>query len=215
MIEFVRLSTKEEYKTEFQDHICETDKESLKFSKKSLEYHDFVYNNREPVWKKPVLATKVDGVITTVLFYNFTRDKNLTIINIVTPIAHRRNGYAKVLLSEACRLSHEQGGKRLRMWCEPPAVPFYNKMNMVYWGCNERKEHYCNMPLLPSMDDYISTTFTFTQLVGDEKVQKMIDKRIKSEFSEKLIVEGNRNLYNEFRQFQEAPYVSPLDQFFS
>jgi GNAT superfamily N-acetyltransferase len=176
------LRSNQEYLDRFHNVIEDT--ESLKFSKHSMNVQNSLYNWQD----KPVMAIEENGEIASVLFYNITKsDKYVTILNIVTPEKYRRNGYARILIAEAVRIAFAQGKTRLRMNCDmlPHTVQFYNRLGCVYWGVTKDTALYCNVPLLSNNLDSFKQLASMEphELLGDDKVKKLIEKRLDLELS--------------------------------
>ena len=177
----INIDSQFAYREYFHNTIDLDDKETLKFSENSIEFHNRFYD-----WKvNPVLCLEVDDEIVCVLFYNKTKDGYLSIINLLTPKKYRKFGYARKIMEVAVQEGNECDLSRIRMNCAPSAIKFYNRLGFTYWGITRSGDYYCNMPLLKTLDDYLSYSPDISVLLGhdNQSVIDLIQRRVHPESS--------------------------------
>lgn len=204
------VSSEKEYHEKFHDLI--EDKQTLKFSLESISFWNRFYS-----WKqKPLMCINLDGKIVSVLFYNNAKDKYCSIINILTPEKYRRNGFAKILISEAIKQCYSTGAKRIRLNCDniENTIKFYNRLGFFYWGVTRSNALYCNLPLISGdIEDFKKLkTFSLNNLL-DIKSVNLINRRICDDMSSKIYFNmpdyllQNQYFYNEFLDYKKGNYV--------
>lgn len=143
MITYREMTDRNEF-VKFIDGL--TDKSDIAFAKTyCLGFHDRFYTFE----KTPPVVMENDGVIVCVLFVNYTKqDKYVSIINIMTPTEQKGHGYARQLMHYAVQLGvREKGCTRIRFNADVAALPFYNKLNCMYFGRTRGGDFYVNLPL--------------------------------------------------------------------
>jgi GNAT superfamily N-acetyltransferase len=95
-----------------------------------------------------VILTDDEGQHLCYLFYKIDRyGEYLTIHNILTPLLHRRNGYALILLRWVFELAVQEHVRRFKAVCVPQSLDFYLSLGFCYWGLTATKDYYCNLPV--------------------------------------------------------------------
>jgi len=121
------------------------DKKSIGFANMSLAWWDKHFS-----WKAGGCVILIDEQKHHLcyLFYKIDRyHQYLTLHNLLTPLCHRRHGYAFMLLHWVFALAAEQHVSRFRATCVPQSLQFYLSLGFLYWGLTSSKDYYCNMPL--------------------------------------------------------------------
>jgi hypothetical protein len=196
----VFFHSKEEYANKFHNKIDINDKETLNFSSGSMAFYASFYKYEE----KPVMAIEDNGEITSVLFYNITKQKYITILNIVTPVKYRQKGYAKRLIREAVKLAYDSGKTRIRMNCDDltHTMRFYNKLGLVYWSKTKENSYYVNLPLLSNdIEDFKKyENMKYEEFgINNQSVWNLIIRRTDKTNSEKELLNNkysNRYMYD-------------------
>lgn len=163
---------------EFQNSIDPEDKESVRFCKQTYEFHVKWYGFDN---KPYLIAVDEDNEILGVMTYNLTKnDRYITVINLLVPKKNRRKGVAKALMQKAIDIAKENFKSRLRMACDIPALPFYNKLGMVYWGIRQNGAFWCDIPLLwDYIDEYVKLKELKVSLLMDDKSWSLAKRRVK------------------------------------
>lgn len=95
-----------------------------------------------------VILTDETGLHLCYLFYKIDRYREyLTIHNILTPLCHRRHGYALALLHWVFERAVHDHVRRFKAVCVPQSLAFYRSLGFCYWGLTSTKDYYCNLPL--------------------------------------------------------------------
>jgi len=106
--------------------------------------------NRHFSWRNDGCRVLTDesGEHLAYLFYKVDRYREyLTIHNLFTPKAHRRQGYAYEMLETLFQDQADQGVQRFHMSCTPQALDFYAKIALIYWGVDAGGNYHCDLPL--------------------------------------------------------------------
>lgn len=164
---------------EFQDSIDPADKESVRFCKQTYDFHVKWYGFDS---KPYLMAVDENDHILGVMTYNVTKnDKYITVINLLVPSKNRRKGIAKALMQKAIDVARENFKSRLRMACDIPALPFYNRLGMVYWGIRQNSAFWCDIPLLwEDINEYVQLKDRKIDELMDEKSWSLARRRVKS-----------------------------------
>lgn len=205
-INIYHITSEQEYLEKF--HYKIEDKKTLDFSEKSISFHNRFYS-----WEfKPIMCLEYNKNIMSVLFYNNTKDKYCSIINILTPEKYRKKGFATILIKEAIKHCYNSGARRIRLNCDniEGTIKFYNKLGFFYWGVTRSNALYCNLPLISNnIQDFNQLKLLSIDKLLDKKSIKLIERRICSKMSSKLYynipnyLPINNYLYNEFLEYKE------------
>ena len=196
MMKLCKINSEEEFVSRFY---IGKDKSVSDFVRESISFHNRLYS-----WtKNPILAVENDGELVSALFYNNTKDKYCSIINIITPVEFRNRGLAKFLIEKCIEECYDSGARRIRLNCNIGALEFYNKLGLIYWGFCKSRDLYCNLPLLSNdiKDLQESIDLPMDQLIPDEKVYNNIRRKVWDEYSSdsflktKNIISQNRSRY--------------------
>ena len=121
------------------------DTKTLNFSKMSLDWWDKHFN-----WKAHgcVVLSDCNEQHLCYVFYKIDRyHQYITIHNIFTPLAQRRNGYAKELLSMIFNIAVLEKVRRFKLVSISKSLDFYMALGFIYWGLNSVGDYYCNLPM--------------------------------------------------------------------
>ncbi|WP_321530669.1 hypothetical protein [uncultured Desulfuromonas sp.] len=115
------------------------------------------------------------------IFFIINRTTNyLTIHNIFTPFAQRRQGYAQILLELVFNLAIAQKATRFNITCISQSLDFYLALGLIYWGVNSVGDFYCDLPMpkegLSGMEWMVAERSN-AELIGTEFA--MINHKIK------------------------------------
>jgi len=104
------------------------------------------------------------------IFYYIDRyHEYITIHNIFTPFANRRQGYAHILLALIFDLALTKNVSRFKLTSISKSLDFYLFLGFVYWGVNSVGDYYCDLPMpfdgLAGVDYMIKNTSALS-LVG-------------------------------------------------
>ncbi|MHC3995600.1 GNAT family N-acetyltransferase [Thiomicrolovo sp. ZZH C-3] len=131
---------------EYLDSIAQIDDtKSRGFADQALRWWDRHYS-----WNAEgsVILTDDAGAHLCYLFYKIDRyHEYLTIHNILTPLCHRRHGYALMLLQWVFELAVQHHVRRFKAVCVPQSLDFYLSLGFCYWGLTSTKDYYCNLPV--------------------------------------------------------------------
>lgn len=122
-----------------------TDSRSRGFAEMALQWWDRHYS-----WRAGGSVILVDeaGRHLCYLFYKIDRYKEyLTIHNILTPLCHRRQGYALLLLHWVFERALREHVGRFQATCVPQSLAFYLSLGFTYWGLTTTRDYYCNLPI--------------------------------------------------------------------
>lgn len=121
------------------------DRKSQRFADQSMQWWD-----RHFSWKAHgcvVLADDESNHL-SYIFYKIDRYyEYMTVHNILTPLEHRDNGYAKELLGRTFDTANDQHVSRFRLSSVPQSLGFYMPLGFVYWGINSVRDYYCDLPM--------------------------------------------------------------------
>jgi len=82
------------------------------------------------------------------IFYKIDRyNEYITIHNIFTPLAKRRNGYANTILAMIFDLALSQKVNRFKLTSISKSLDFYTSLGLIYWGVNSIGDYYCDLPI--------------------------------------------------------------------
>ena len=131
---------------EYLDSIAQIgDAKSRGFADQALRWWDRHYS-----WNAggSVILTDDTGEHLCYLFYKIDRYyEYLTIHNILTPLCHRRHGYALMLLQWVFELAVHSHVRRFKAVCVPQSLDFYLSLGFCYWGLTSTRDYYCNLPV--------------------------------------------------------------------
>lgn len=155
---------------------------SLRFSDQSLAWWD-----RHFSWNAQGCYVLCDEN-NTHLCYLFSKidryAEYLTLYNIFTPLVHRRNGYATLLLKMILDAALKQHVKRITFSSISTSLDFYTVLGFIYWGINEIGDYYCNLPLpKEGLDGIVSMT-------QKSDIELLIGKHIDTIFTK---IDGNEH----------------------
>lgn len=151
------------------------DPKSLKFANMSLQWWD-----EHLGWEHDECLVLCDADNTHLCYIFFKIDPfyYMTVHNIFTPLAMRRNGYAHELLSEIFDIAIEKKVRRFKLTSISNSLDFYLDLGFVYWGVNSVGDYYCDLPLpkkgLDDLKNMISTT-DIIKLIG-RRMSKIYNK---------------------------------------
>jgi hypothetical protein len=121
------------------------DERSVRFATMSMKWWD-----RHFSWRAQGCTVLCDDKENHLcyLFYKIDRyNRYLTIHNIFTPLARRREGYAHELLKMVFELAIEKHVKRFKLDSISKSLDFYLALGFVYWGVNSVGDYYCDLPI--------------------------------------------------------------------
>lgn len=121
------------------------DTKSQRFANQSMQWWD-----RHFSWKAHGCVVLVDDDANHLcyIFYKIDRYyEYLTVHNILTPLKHRNNGYARELLGQIFVTANDQHVSRFRLSSVPQSLGFYMSLGFVYWGINSIRDYYCDLPM--------------------------------------------------------------------
>nr|WP_320048724.1 GNAT family N-acetyltransferase [uncultured Desulfuromonas sp.] len=82
------------------------------------------------------------------IFFKINKSTDyLTIHNIFTPDAHRRLGYAHILLKLVFDHAIAHKMTRFNLTCISQSLNFYLALGLIYWGVNSVGDFYCDLPM--------------------------------------------------------------------
>lgn len=152
------------------------DEKTCRFAKMSMEWWD-----RHFSWNQHgcVVLLNENSEHLSYIFYKIDRyNTYLTIHNIFTPFAKRRNGYAHLLLKMIFDIAVLKNVSRFNLSSVSQSLGFYLSLGFVYWGLNTQKDYYCDMPMpdkgLNDLSDMVESSTTAT-LVGNS-LNKIYEK---------------------------------------
>jgi hypothetical protein len=153
-----------------------TDSKTVNFANMSLRWWDKKYG-----WHTQgcVALIDSDNIHLSYIFYHIDRYKEyITIHNIFTPMAKRRNGYANILLAMIFDLALTKNVSRFKLTSISKSLDFYLFLGFIYWGVNSVGDYYCDLPMprdgLAGVDYMIKNTDTAV-LIG-KKFEKIYAK---------------------------------------
>lgn len=129
------------------------DEKTRRFAKMSMEWWD-----RHFSWKKHgcVVLLNEKSEHLSYIFYKIDRyNTYMTIHNIFTPFAKRRNGYAYLLLKMVFDIAIAKNVSRFNLCSVSKSLDFYLSLGFMYWGLNTQKNYYCDMPVPKDGLDYL------------------------------------------------------------
>ncbi|HHD77297.1 MAG TPA: N-acetyltransferase [Campylobacteraceae bacterium] len=133
-------------RNDYTDSIAAVDDpKSRRFAEQSLAWWDKHFN-----WKKHKCLVLVDEKEQHLAYLFAMNDRYLqylTIHNLFTPLTHRYQGHATLLLAEQFQMSIVKNVKRFKLCVVPQALKFYDKFGFIYWGINTAGDYYCDLPL--------------------------------------------------------------------
>lgn len=180
---------------------------TLKFSKQALDWWDNYYS-----WENsPPLALNLDGINKAYIFYTVSKmNRYLTIHNLFTPKAFRKQGMAYKLLNEVFALKSDENIDRFKMFCVSSSLGFYNSLGLNYWGVNSQNQYYCDFKMpKKSIREILgivqkSSVNEFTQSEFDSIHKKLrlngseFDEKQTQIFKNSLELLGNRYMHEDF-----------------
>ncbi len=122
-----------------------TDPRTVKFANMSLQWWDKHFS-----WQAHGCVVLCDSENTHLcyIFYNIDRYRMyMTVHNIFTPFAFRRNGYAYELLKMVFDLAISKHVKRFKLTSISNSLDFYLALGFVYWGVTSIGDYYCDLPI--------------------------------------------------------------------
>jgi len=122
-----------------------TDAKSIKFADMSLKWWDKHFS-----WQAHgcVVLCDSENAHLCYIFYNIDRYRMyMTVHNIFTPLALRRNGYAYELLKMVFDIAISGHVKRFKLTSISKSLDFYLALGFVYWGVNSIGDYYCDLPV--------------------------------------------------------------------
>ena len=194
-----------------KDYICSvaniSDEKTRRFAKMSMEWWDrhFSWNQHGCV---VLLNEKREHL--SYIFYKIDRyNTYLTIHNIFTPLAERRNGYAHLILKMVFDIAISKNVSRFNLSCVSKSLDFYLSLGFIYWGLNTQKDYYCDMPIpekgLDNLNDMVEDSTTST-LIGNSlnKIYTKIQGNTKEmDEAETLLYESDKIKMGESYMVQE------------
>lgn len=166
-------------------------------------------------WGKSLpTALVVDGEITSVIFYELQAKSNTFILQLIlTPMKHRRKGYAEALTAHVWSKARLAGMDRVKITCEIPALPFYKRLNFQFWGVQKGTDFAINLPMMvDTLDEFVLLdpaairARAISELDPTSKLYQRIDKSLhrphmespSKKIQEALDYLGDTMMYNEF-----------------
>lgn len=151
------------------------DAPSLRFADQSLAWWDRHFSwNAQGCY---VLCDEND----THLCYLFSKidryAEYLTLYNLFTPLIHRRNGYATLMLKMILDAALKKHVKRITFSSISTSLDFYTVLGFIYWGINEIGDYYCNLPLPKEGLEGIAS------MVQENNIEQLIGNHIESIFT--------------------------------
>jgi len=122
-----------------------TDAKTLKFADMTLKWWDKKFG-----WyiKGCAVLTDANNSHLCYIFYKIDKyNEYITIHNIFTPLAKRRNGYANTLLGLIFDLAISENVNRFRLTSISKSLDFYLALGFIYWGVNSVGDYYCDLPI--------------------------------------------------------------------
>lgn len=180
------------------------DPKSIGFSNHALKWWD-----RHFRWQTGgcVVLTDEKAQHLCYIFYKIDRyNEYMTIHNLLTPLKHRRNGYAKTLLKRIFHEANQKRVKRFRATCVPQSLDFYLSLGFAYWGLTLDKDYYCNLPMPKQGLEDLSAMVIRTsskQLMGDN--MQMICTKVKG--NEKDLTNVQQDQYDSDREKMESSFM--------
>lgn len=118
---------------------------SRRFAAQAQRWWDRHYS-----WKADGCVVLEDGQKGHVsyIFYKIDRYGDyLTVHNLFTPEATRRNGFAAALLDKIFEIAVDDGVRRVRFDSISASLDFYLDQGFVYWGMTGARDYCCDLPL--------------------------------------------------------------------
>lgn len=197
----LKTLSREEYITSIQTL---EDKKSRGFAEMSLKWWD-----RHFSWKAGgcvVLCDENEHHLCYIFYKTDRYKKYMTIHNLLTPLKHRRNGYAKILLKRVFQEANLKHIKRFRATCVPQSLDFYLSLGFAYWGLTPTRDYYCDLPMptqgLEDLSAMIIRTST-KQLMGTSR--QRICSKIKG--NEKNLTNDQQNQYDSDKEKMQASFM--------
>lgn len=158
------------------------DAPSLRFADQSLAWWD-----RHFSWNAQGCYVLCDENNTHVCYLFSKIDRYaeyLTLYNLFTPLVHRRNGYATLMLKMILDTALKQHVKRITFSSISTSLDFYTVLGFIYWGINEIGDYYCNLPLpKEGLEGIVSMT-------QKSDIEQLIGKHIDTIFTK---IDGNED----------------------
>lgn len=158
------------------------DAPSLRFADQSLAWWD-----RHFSWNAQGCYVLCDENNTHVCYLFSKIDRYaeyLTLYNLFTPLVHRRNGYATLMLKMILDTALKQHVKRITFSSISSSLDFYTVLGFIYWGINEIGDYYCNLPLpKEGLEGIVSMT-------QKSDIEQLIGKHIDTIFTK---IDGNED----------------------
>lgn len=158
------------------------DAPSLRFADQSLAWWD-----RHFSWNAQGCYVLCDENNTHVCYLFSKIDRYaeyLTLYNLFTPLVHRRNGYATLMLKMILDAALKQHVKRITFSSISSSLDFYTVLGFIYWGINEIGDYYCNLPLpKEGLEGIVSMT-------QKSDIEQLIGKHIDTIFTK---IDGNED----------------------
>lgn len=158
------------------------DAPSLRFADQSLAWWD-----RHFSWNAQGCYVLCDENNTHVCYLFSKIDRYaeyLTLYNLFTPLVHRRNGYATLMLKMILDAALKQHVKRITFSSISTSLDFYTVLGFIYWGINEIGDYYCNLPLpKEGLEGIVSMT-------QKSDIEQLIGKHIDTIFTK---IDGNED----------------------
>lgn len=158
------------------------DAPSLRFADQSLAWWDHHFS-----WNAQGCYVLCDENNTHVCYLFSKIDRYaeyLTLYNLFTPLVHRRNGYATLMLKMILDAALKQHVKRITFSSISSSLDFYTVLGFIYWGINEIGDYYCNLPLpKEGLEGIVSMT-------QKSDIEQLIGKHIDTIFTK---IDGNED----------------------
>lgn len=174
---------------EYLDSVMQLqDMQNLTFLKNALDQWDNYYS-----WVKfPVFALSVNATIVCYIFYNISKNgEYLQINNILTPIEHRKKGYAFTLIKALIESLKNRNIKRMKLSCVYSSLKFYDTLGLTYWGVTKKCLYYSDFKMPQNIEDLprlnqmaLASDFDNKKLLGIYNNLKENGKDFKDEFFE-------------------------------
>jgi predicted GNAT family N-acyltransferase len=173
-----------------------------KFSKTAIGMWDFMKAWDD--WGVRVLKEKTD--IISVCFMKVSGQagsKVLFISNIFTPEAGRGKGSARNMLDRNIKEAFEiHSASTIRLDCNRPALPFYDKLGMTYWGTTISESMFCDLPINnKGVDSLSETKYTSSLDILNSYSPKLREAKIK--WIKKKVIEHEKYDYGHPSRYEE------------
>lgn len=190
------------------------DVSTQRFAAQSLRWWDRHYS-----WKPYGCIVLCHGPLhLSYVFFIIDRyHEYVTVHNIFTPEAYRRQGYALTLLGKVFARAREQKVRRVRLSSVSGSLDFYLAHGFIYWGITSARDYYCDLPLpasgLQGLDIMVQDT-SLKKLLGSRSesiFRKVQDNQHHLDASQAAIYRrdtekmGDKFRYDALKHFMAAP----------